>query len=177
MPDRVRDVMTPHPLVLRQTASVLDAARAMADANIGPVLVVDRQEALCGVVTDRDIVVRVVATRRKLESTMLSEVCTQEAATVSPSDSVGDAVRLMRQHAVRRLPVVESGRPVGIVSLGDLVLRPVDLAASEVPSALADISAAPPDDPSTEAHPNVTAAMGRDWDVPAMPPVAALVGS
>jgi CBS domain-containing protein len=151
--DRVRDVMTPHPVVLRESASVLDAAQAMADANVGPVLVVDAKDALCGVVTDRDIVVRALAPRRRLEATTLREICTEEAATVSPSDSLGDAVRLMRRHAVRRLPVVESGRPVGIVSLGDVVLHSDAVVASEVRDALADISAAPPDDPPTEAHP------------------------
>ena len=84
MSDRVRSVMTPRPAVLPRTASVLDAARAMADTNVGPVLVVDRHETLCGVVTDRDIVVRAVATGRRLESTALGEMCTEEAATVSP---------------------------------------------------------------------------------------------
>jgi signal-transduction protein with cAMP-binding, CBS, and nucleotidyltransferase domain len=170
MSDRVRHVMTPRPVVLPQTASVLDAARAMADANIGPVLVVDQHETLCGVVTDRDIVVRAVATGRRLESTALGEMCTEDAATVSPSDLVGDAIALMRRHAVRRLPVVEAGRPVGMVSLGDLVLEADSVRPSDVGVALADITEAPPDDPSTEAHPNVTAALRREWDVPRMPP-------
>jgi signal-transduction protein with cAMP-binding, CBS, and nucleotidyltransferase domain len=174
MPDRVRDVMTANPVVLPQTASVLDAARAMAEANVGPVLVVDRQEALCGVVTDRDIVVRAVATGRRLESTALVDMCTEAPATVSSSDLVGDAIRLMRRHAVRRLPVVEAGRPVGMVSLGDLVLEADSVGLSEVGAALADITAAPPDDPSTEAHPNVTAALRREWDVPRMAPAEAL---
>lgn len=169
MPDCVREVMTPDPLVLRKSASVLDAARAMADANVGPVLVVDRNNDLCGVVTDRDIVVRALATARKLDSTALGDMCTEETATVSPADSVGDAIRLMREHAVRRLPVVESGKPVGIVSLGDLVLHTDAAVAAEVHAALADISAAPPDDPSTEARPNVTSALDRTWDVPRMP--------
>jgi len=170
MSDRVRNVMTPNPVVLPQTASVLDAARAMAEANVGPVLVVDREEALCGVVTDRDIVVRAVATGRSLASTALGEMCTEETATLAPSDLVGDAIRLMRRHAVRRLPVVDAGRPVGMVSLGDLVLQADSVSASAVRHALAEITAAPPDDPSTEAHPNVTAALHGDWDVPRMAP-------
>jgi CBS domain-containing protein len=78
----------------------------------------------------------------------------------------------MRRHAVRRLPVVEAGTPVGVVSIGDLVLRPDALAASELRAALVDIMAAPPDDPSTETHPNVTAALSADWAVPRMPPAA-----
>jgi len=166
--------MTPDPVVLAETATVLEAARAMADTNVGPVLVVDGHEALRGVVTDRDIVVRAVAPGRRLESTALGDMCTEDTVTLSPSDSVGDAIRLMRRNAVRRLPVVESGKPVGVVSLGDLVLQPDAVFASEVRAALADITAAPPDDPSTEAHPNVTAALRRAWDVPRMAPAPAV---
>lgn len=170
----VRNVMSLNPVVLQETASVLEAARAMADANVGPVLVVDRHEALRGVVTDRDIVVRAVATGRSLASTALSEMCTERAVSLSPSDSVDEAICVMRRHAVRRLPVVEAGRPVGVVSIGDLVLRPDAVPASELRSALVDIMAAPPDDPSTETHPNVTASLSGDWDAPRMPPAATL---
>lgn len=175
MSDCVRDVMTCHPVVLRETASVLDAARAMAEANIGPVLVVDGDDALRGVVTDRDIVVRTVATARGLDSTTLAEMCTEEAVTVMPSDPVGEAIRLMREQAVRRLPVVECGKPVGIVSLGDLALQTESVVVSEVHAALADISAAPPDGLPTETHTNVFGALGRDSVIPKMPSGGALV--
>lgn len=175
MSDCVRDVMTSHPVVLRQSASVLDAARAMADANIGPVLVVDRDDTLRGVVTDRDIVVRTVATARGLDSTTLGEMCTKDAVTVSSSDPVGEAIRLMREHAVRRLPVVECGKPVGIVSLGDLALQTESEVVSEVGAALADISAAPSDDPPTETNPKVRDALSRDPVIPKMPAGRVLV--
>lgn len=137
----------------------------MAAANVGPVLVVDRSETLRGVVTDRDIVVRAVATGRSLSSTALGEMCTEKAVSLSPSASVSEAICLMRRHAVRRLPVVEAGRPVGVVSIGDLVLRPDAVPASELRAAFVDIMAAPPDDPSTQTHPNVTAALSGHWDV------------
>lgn len=170
----VRNVMSPNPVVVSESASVLDAARAMADANIGPVLVVDRHHSLRGVVTDRDIVVRAVAPGRSLATTAVGEMCTEETATLSLSDSVAEAIRVMRRHAVRRLPVVEDGKPVGVVSIGDLVLRPEVVPASELRSAFIDIMGAPPDDPSTESHPNVTAALSGDWDVPRMPAAADL---
>ncbi len=80
-----RDVMTSRPLVLPRTASVLDAAEAMADSDIGPVLVVDDDHRLCRLLTDRDIVVRAIAPRRRLESTALEDVCTVDLATLSPS--------------------------------------------------------------------------------------------
>ena len=159
---QLRAVMTAEPLVLPRTASVLDAAEAMADGDIGPVLVVDDDQRLCGLVTDRDIVVRAVAPRRRLESTRLGDVCTMEVATLSPSDTVSDAVRVMRQLAVRRVPVVDGGRPVGIVSLADLALLPDADVADRIPGTLAGIVAAPSDDPATEARPNVSAARERD---------------
>jgi signal-transduction protein with cAMP-binding, CBS, and nucleotidyltransferase domain len=133
----------------------------MASADIGPVLVVDDDQLLCGVVTDRDIVVRAVAPSRRLESTVLGDVCTVDLVTLSPADSPSEAVRLMGEHAVRRLPVVD-GRPVGIVSLADLVLHGGPELTADLPSALAGISAAPSDDPATEARPKVRAALERD---------------
>jgi CBS domain-containing protein len=76
----------------------------------------------------------------------------------------------MREHAVRRVPVVDEGKPVGIVSLTDLVRGPGEAAEREVLLTLADIASAPSDDPSTEAHPKASAAWETVWDVPAMAP-------
>ena len=133
----VEEMMTPHPIALPQTASVFDAAQKMRDASIGNVVVLDGQK-VCGIVTDRDIVVRAIATGRELRSTKLTDICSRELTTLSPEDSVETAVRLMRQHAVRRLPVVKGDRPVGILTLGDLAIE------KDGESALADVSAAPP---------------------------------
>ena len=162
MSQQLRDVMTSTPLVLPVTATVLDAAEAMADADIGPVLVVDDHDQLYGLVTDRDLVVRAVAPRRRLESTTLGEVCTVDVAVLSPSDTAADAVRLMGEHAVRRVPVVDGGRPVGIVSLADLALQGDAALAEQLPAVLAGISAAPTDDPPTERRPRVRAALEND---------------
>ena len=167
---QLRDVMTSRPLVLPTTATVLDAAQAMADGDFGPVLVVDDDARLCGLLTDRDIVVRAIAPRRRLESTRVGDVCTVELATLTPSDTVEDAVRLMGEHAVRRVPVVDEGRPVGIVSLGDLALYGDPRVAERLPLALADISGAPSDDPPTEVRPKVRAALeGQRADHPDQP--------
>jgi CBS domain-containing protein len=133
----IRDVMTLKLTTLPMSASVLDAARAMRDANIGDVLVVDNGN-LRGIVTDRDVVIRALAEGRESSSTTLAHICSQELSTVSPTDSVDHAVQLMRQKALRRLPVVENGRAVGMVSLGDLAQN------RDPQSALGDISAAPP---------------------------------
>jgi CBS domain-containing protein len=137
MAQSVRDVMTANPIALPATSSVVDAARTMRDANIGNVIVVDNGR-ICGIVTDRDITVRGVAEGKDVSSLKLRDICSQEITTLSPTDSVDDAVRLMREKAVRRLPVVEGGKPVGIVSLGDLAVE------RDPHSALGNISAAPP---------------------------------
>ena len=132
----IMDVMTPRPTTLPASASVLEAANAMRDANIGDIVVTDDGK-ICGIITDRDVVVRAIAERRDPAKTKLADICSQDLTTVSPTDSLDHAVQLMRQKAIRRLPVVENGRVVGIVSIGDLALE------RDPTSALSDISAAP----------------------------------
>jgi CBS domain-containing protein len=133
----IRDVMTSSPTTLPKSASVLDAARTMRDSDIGDVIVMDNGQ-VCGIVTDRDVVIRTVAEGRNPSTTKLADICSQELTTVSPTDSVDQAVQLMRRKAVRRLPVVENGRAIGIVSLGDLAQE------RDPQSALGHISSAPP---------------------------------
>jgi CBS domain-containing protein len=133
----IRDVMTFKLTTLPMSASVRDAARVMRDASIGDVLVVNNGN-LCGMVTDRDVVVRSIAAGRDPSSTPVADICSQDITAVSPTDSIDHAVQLMRQKALRRLPVIENGRPVGIVSIGDLAQN------RDPQSALGEISAAPP---------------------------------
>ena len=133
----VRDLMTPKPVTLSAASNLVDAAIAMRDFDVGAVIVVDNGQ-LYGIATDRDIVVRAIANGNYPATTQLAEVCSRELTTLSPSDSVSEAVRLMRDRAIRRLLVVENGQPVGIVSMGDLASE------QEPDSPLADISGAPP---------------------------------
>jgi CBS domain-containing protein len=137
MAQQIRELMTPNPVALPGTASVHEAATAMRDAQIGDVIVIEHHE-VCGIVTDRDIVVRTVAERQDPATTTLADICSHSLVTVTPTDSVEAAVRLMRTHAIRRLPVVEGGQAVGIVSLGDLAVE------RDPGSALGEISGAPP---------------------------------
>jgi CBS domain-containing protein len=102
------------------------------------VLVLDEHGTIHGILTDRDIVVRALAEGRNPAEVTVGEVCSKAPGVLSPTDSAADAVRLMREQPVRRLPVVEGGKPIGIVSLGDLALE------RDLGSALAHISAAPP---------------------------------
>jgi CBS domain-containing protein len=112
----------------------------MADRDIGDVIVIEPEtERVAGIITDRDIAIRAVAEDRDLDSTTVEEIFSRDLAAVSPADSVGRVLELMEDLKVRRLPVVEADRAVGIVSLGDLAVE------TNVGSALAEISAAAPD--------------------------------
>ena len=130
--------MTRNPRTVNAGDPLVEAARIMNDGDIGDVIVVD-DGTVEGIVTDRDIVVRGVAGGRDPESTPVREVCTTGIEALEPGASVDDALRKMREADIRRLPVVEGGSPVGIVSLGDLAVE------REPDSTLADISAASPD--------------------------------
>jgi CBS domain-containing protein len=136
MAQTIRDVMTTHPITFPATSSLVEAARAMRDSDIGDVMVTENGR-LCGMVTDRDIAVRGVAEGHDVSSLTLGDICSRQLTTLSPMDNVDDAVRLMREKALRRLPVVDGGKPVGIVSLGDLAVT------QDPHSALGNISAAP----------------------------------
>jgi CBS domain-containing protein len=138
MADRIRDVMTPNPKTLAASATAHEAAETMRANDIGDVVAIDSQGAIVGIVTDRDIVVRVVAEGRDPGATRIEDIASGEVTVVSPDDPVELAVELMRVRALRRLPVVKHGKIVGIVSIGDLAL------ARDPASALADISDAPP---------------------------------
>lgn len=117
---KIADVMTKNPIALQADSSVLQAAKKMREADVGPILVM-RDGQICGTVTDRDITIRAVAEGKDPSSMKLSEIVSKEKLqTCSPNDDVDDAVRMMREKAIRRLPVVKDGEPVGIVSLGDL---------------------------------------------------------
>lgn len=137
MAQSIRDVMSANPITMTVASTVSEAARTMREANIGDIIVLEGDQ-LYGIVTDRDIVVRTVAEGRDPETATLGDICSREMTTLSPTDIVEDAVRLMRDKAIRRVPVIENGTPIGIVSLGDL-------AVSQDPhSTLGHISAAPP---------------------------------
>jgi CBS domain-containing protein len=134
----VEEIMTTNPRTVNVDDTVLQAAQLMRDNDIGDVIVVDDGQ-VTGILTDRDVVVRALAEGRDPESTTVSEIATTGVQAIDPDASEDDALRTMREHDIRRLPVVKNGRPVGIISLGDLAVE------REPDSTLADISAAAPD--------------------------------
>jgi CBS domain-containing protein len=137
MAESIRAVMTTDPQTIDASDTLVDAAKAMKDRDVGA-LIVTEQGTVTGIVTDRDIVVRGIAEEADPTTARVGDIATQELTALSPDDSVEDAIRAMRDQDVRRLPVVEDGNAVGIVSLGDLAVD------RDPESVLADISAAPP---------------------------------
>jgi len=135
MDAKVRDVMTPGPIGVDYHQSVGEAARAMRDWGVGAILVVSNG-SLYGLVTDRDLVVRAVAEGRGADEPV-GPLSSGNLIGVDADADVHETMRLMRQHAVRRLPVLESGQVAGIVSLGDLAMQ------DEPDLAFAQLSAIP----------------------------------
>jgi len=137
MAQYLRDIMTQKPVTVEMNDTLIAAARSMRDGNIGDVVVLENGHVR-GILTDRDIVVRALAEGRDPARTSVADICSRELTTLSAKDSIADAAAVMRTKAIRRLPIVEDGRPVGIVSLGDLAVE------RDPESALGGISAAPP---------------------------------
>jgi CBS domain-containing protein len=100
--------------------TVREAAECLARDNVGALPVYDSNKRLTGIVTDRDIVVRVVARGKDAAQTKVSELATPAPVTIGPDEPISEAVRLMSEHKVRRLPVVEGGDCIGIVSQADI---------------------------------------------------------
>ena len=121
MDAKVRDVMTPGPIGVDYDQPVGEAARAMRDWGVGAILVVSNG-SLYGLVTDRDLVVRAVAEGRGADEPV-GPLSSANLTGVDAGAQVHEAMRLMRQHSVRRLPVLEDGQVAGIVSLGDLSMQ------------------------------------------------------
>ncbi len=117
----IRDVMTPNPRTVAPDDTIQNAARIMRDEDTGVVPVVENGRPI-GVVTDRDIVVRAVADGGEMNRTV-REICTGAIVAATPDMSTREAAQLMSDHQVRRLPVVENERLVGIVSIGDLAVK------------------------------------------------------
>jgi CBS domain-containing protein len=122
MAKSVRDAMTPDPRSIGASASVVEAARLMREQHIGS-LPVTEEERLVGMITDRDITTRVVAESAAPEATSVGDVYSRDLISVEPDDGLDEALQLMARHRVRRLPVVENGRLVGMVAQADIALK------------------------------------------------------
>ena len=117
---KVKDLMTDRVVRIHPGEAVAVAARTLTHYNIGAVPVCDEKGVLCGILTDRDIVTRCLAAGRPTEKTTVGELMTPQVYAVQPEADASVAARMMGTRQVRRLPVVESGKLCGMVSLGDL---------------------------------------------------------
>jgi CBS domain-containing protein len=137
MAQSIREIMTADPRTVSSMATVADAAREMRDGDVGSVVVIENGK-VAGIVTDRDIAVRVVAQGLDPDATRVSEAATMRPVTLTVDQTVEDAIRLVREQDIRRILVVQDDRPAGIVSLGDLAIE------RDTDSALAEIASEPP---------------------------------
>ena len=116
----IKDLMNPSVVTIEPTASAALAARLLSRHNVGALPVCGEDRRLRGMVTDRDIVLRCVAAEEDPAQTLVRDIMTRGCASVSPHDDCRSATRLMAQQQIRRLPVVEEGKLVGILTLADL---------------------------------------------------------
>lgn len=127
----IKEVMTSEVKACEPDTTVAEAAKVMAKEDVGPVPVVE-EGRLTGIVTDRDIVVRVVAEGRDPSSTTVGEIASRDVVTVSPDDDLDTALKQLAQNQVRRIPVVDGGRLVGIVAQADIARLGSDTKTGEV---------------------------------------------
>ena len=120
---KIRDVMTGSVVKIHPDETVSVAARTLAHHNIGVLPVCGTDGSVCGVVTDRDLVTRCLASGHQAEKTKVRDVMTANVVLAKPDMDTGAAAHLMGRQQIRRLPVVENGKLCGMVSLGDLANR------------------------------------------------------
>jgi CBS domain-containing protein len=140
MAKSVRDAMTKDPRSIGASASVVDAARLMREEHIGS-LPITEDETLVGIITDRDITTRVVAEAADPKTTSVGDVYSRDLVSVEPDRDLEEALQLMARHQVRRLPVVENGRLVGIVAQADVALSENEQKTGELVEAISAPSA------------------------------------
>jgi len=134
---KVRDVMTDRVDTVTPNASVVEIAQMMKNNDVGSIPVCEDKKVI-GMITDRDIVIKVVADGKNIESRMAKDIMNSKIITVTGDQDVHEAAHLMSEYQIRRLPVVEQGKIVGIVALGDLAIEKIHV--NEAGDALSDIS-------------------------------------
>ena len=134
--EEIREIMTENVESCTLLDNMFEVAVKMKDLNVGAIPIVD-QEKLVGMITDRDIVIRGVAEKHP-GSTKVEDIMSKTLVTVTPDTSSKEAAKLMAEHQIRRLPVVDNGKLIGIVSLGDFAIR--ELTDDQAKEALTEIS-------------------------------------
>jgi CBS domain-containing protein len=134
----IRDAMTSNPRNVEPDTSVVDAAKLMKSEDVGSLPVLDG-DRLVGMVTDRDIAIRVVAEGNDPRTVTVAEIASRDLVTIDPQQNLDEALRLMAQHQVRRLPVVEEdGRLVGILAQADVAQEGRDAKTGQMVEEISD---------------------------------------
>jgi len=136
---KVRDVMTKSVVTVNPEATIKEVAELMQKHNVGAIPVVD-QSGLKGIVTDRDLVVRNIASGKDPFSTPVKEIMTSQVTTVTPDEDVQSIAKIMASRQIRRVPVVENQQLIGMVSLGDIATTGRPELTMEASEALSEIS-------------------------------------
>ena len=128
----VREVMTPNPRAIEPTTPIVEAARLMKSENVGSIPITEDSRCV-GMLTDRDIVVRLVAEGKDPNSATAGEIASRDLVTIDSDQPIDEALRLMARHQVRRLPVCdEDGGLVGIIAQADIALQGLDRETGQV---------------------------------------------
>lgn len=135
---KVRELMTGRVVSVSPDESVEVAARTLAQHNVGALPVCTASGKICGMVTDRDLVIRCMAAQRQPNQTKVKDVMTSRVLSVQPDMEAGVAAHLMGRQQVRRLPVTQDGKLCGMISLGDLASR--EESVMDAADALSDIT-------------------------------------
>lgn len=137
---KVREIMTTDPTSAEPDTTLEEIATMMKEEDVGAIPVLEEGK-LCGIVTDRDIVVRCVAEGRDPSEVTAEDVMSEDIQTIEPGMDVEDAAGLMASRQIRRLPVVKSGKLLGMVSLGDIAVKTGEEDEATTADTLEDISA------------------------------------
>lgn len=137
MAKTVRETMTAHPTSVEQSQSIVEAARLMRDENVGSLPVME-EGRLLGMITDRDIVIRLVAEGRDVGAASVGDAHSGVPVSVEPENDLDVALALMARHQVRRLPVTEGDRLVGILAQADVALEEKEKKTGEVVQAISE---------------------------------------
>lgn len=128
----IRELLTGPPRTIPRTATALEAARAMSKAHVGAVLVLDEDGQPCGIFTERDLMVRVIVAGRSPDDVRVEEVMTTDLFTATPERRVNEIAREMQARHIRHLPVIESSRVLGVLSLRDCLREHLEAKREEV---------------------------------------------
>ncbi len=120
---KVSEIMTRDPQTAQFDSTLEEVATLMKDQDVGAIPVIDEENELAGVITDRDIVVRCIAEGKDPSDTTVEEVFSEDLSTIGPEAEVEEAAHLMAEKQVRRLPVVEDGKLIGMISIGDISVK------------------------------------------------------